>query len=130
SIRRAKRTGQGDERCAASIINPCVERPSLLTGTVLLTLLHEFPGPPQCRTNGETKNGNWFTPCNQQTRQLPLDRRNLDTRPFQNGTVRLAQAAYEERELPSGRLDPTRLAVLADALKDAGCTEARLLEHL
>jgi hypothetical protein len=28
----------------------------------------------------------------------------------------LAQAAYEERSLPSGELDPNRLAVLADAL--------------
>jgi hypothetical protein len=44
--------------------------------------------------------------------------------------VRLAQAAYEERLLPSGHLDPARLAVLADALLDAGCTEAALLGHL
>src|ERR1700722_8368729 len=29
----------------------------------------------------------------------------------------LAQAAYEERALPSGELDPARLAVLADALE-------------
>jgi hypothetical protein len=42
----------------------------------------------------------------------------------------LAQAAYEERELPSGTLDPTRLAVLADALEDAGCSDAELLGHL
>jgi len=32
----------------------------------------------------------------------------------------LAQAAYEER-LPDGTLDPVRLAVLADALEEAGC---------
>lgn len=42
----------------------------------------------------------------------------------------LAQTAYEERELPSGHLDPVRLAVLADALEDAGCTAAELLDHL
>jgi hypothetical protein len=36
--------------------------------------------------------------------------------------VRLAQAAYEERLLPKGTLDPCRLGVLADALEDAGCT--------
>src|SRR5262249_49133065 len=33
--------------------------------------------------------------------------------------VRLAQSAYEERSLPDGTLDLTRLAVLADALEDA-----------
>jgi hypothetical protein len=43
--------------------------------------------------------------------------------------VRLAQAAYEERQLPSGELDPFRLAVLADALEEAGAT-GELGEHL
>ena len=33
----------------------------------------------------------------------------------------LAQAAYEDRILPAGILDPDRLAVLSDALEDAGC---------
>ncbi|MBY0231004.1 MAG: hypothetical protein K2W96_17090 [Gemmataceae bacterium] len=42
----------------------------------------------------------------------------------------LAQAAYEERELPSGRLDPDRLAVLSDALEEAGCADGALLAHL
>ncbi len=41
----------------------------------------------------------------------------------------LAQAAYLER-LPSGELDPARLAVLADALEEAGCTQAAILNHL
>ncbi len=44
--------------------------------------------------------------------------------------VALAQAAYEERELPAGTLDPARLAVLADALEEAGCTDADILNHL
>jgi hypothetical protein len=44
--------------------------------------------------------------------------------------IALAQAAYEERDLPSGQLDPQRLAILADALEDAGCTDAQLLGHL
>jgi hypothetical protein len=35
-----------------------------------------------------------------------------------------------ERSLPSGELDPARLAVLADALEDAGCTDAELPGHL
>ena len=42
----------------------------------------------------------------------------------------LAQAAYEQRELPSGHLEPGRLAVLADALEDAGCSDSSLLDHL
>jgi hypothetical protein len=44
--------------------------------------------------------------------------------------VRLAQAAYEERHMPEGTLDNTRLAVLADALEEAGCTETDILSHL
>jgi hypothetical protein len=43
--------------------------------------------------------------------------------------VQLAYAAYEERLLPEGLLDPARLAVLADALEEAGAPAA-LLEHL
>jgi hypothetical protein len=43
--------------------------------------------------------------------------------------VALAQAAYAERELPAGTLDLARLAVLADALEDAGCDQADLLGH-
>jgi hypothetical protein len=44
--------------------------------------------------------------------------------------VTLAQAAYDERILPSGHLDPDRLAVLADALEDAGCDNADIISHL
>jgi hypothetical protein len=43
---------------------------------------------------------------------------------------RLAESAYAERRLPSGTLDPARLAVLADALEEAGLTDAELLQHL
>jgi hypothetical protein len=42
----------------------------------------------------------------------------------------LARAAGEERGSPIGPLDPVRLAVLADALEDAGCPEAGTLAHL
>ena len=42
----------------------------------------------------------------------------------------LAQAAYEQRLLPSAELGPERLAVLADALEEAGCTDADILSHL
>jgi hypothetical protein len=50
---------------------------------------------------------------------------------WQGGAVReLARAAYDERLLPEGTLDPARLGVLADALEDAGCTDAELPGHL
>jgi hypothetical protein len=42
----------------------------------------------------------------------------------------LALGAYEDRQPPSGTLDTTRLAVLADALEEAGCADADLLGHL
>jgi hypothetical protein len=45
--------------------------------------------------------------------------------------VGLAAAAYEGRRLPAGHLDPERLAVLADALEEAGCPPGHdLLLHL
>jgi hypothetical protein len=44
--------------------------------------------------------------------------------------VALAWAAYDERELPSGHLDPARLLAVADALEEAGATDAQLLGHL
>ena len=42
----------------------------------------------------------------------------------------LATAAYEERALPAGELESARLAVLADALEDAGCDNGDILNHL
>lgn len=42
----------------------------------------------------------------------------------------LAQAAYEERILPSGHLDNARLGILSDALEEAGCTDEAILSHL
>jgi hypothetical protein len=44
--------------------------------------------------------------------------------------VALAQAAYDNRILPAGALASARLAVLADALEEAGCADAELLGHL
>jgi hypothetical protein len=43
---------------------------------------------------------------------------------------RLGEDAYEERHLPPGTLDNGRLAVLADALEEAGCTDTDILGHL
>jgi hypothetical protein len=42
----------------------------------------------------------------------------------------LAQAVYEQRWVPSGWLDNARVGVLADAVEEAGCTDASILKHL
>jgi hypothetical protein len=49
-----------------------------------------------------------------------------------NGDVvpKLARLIYDERHLPEGSLDAARLAVLADALEEAGCTDLDILGHL
>jgi hypothetical protein len=44
--------------------------------------------------------------------------------------VDLARAADDCRCLPAGTLDTTRLAVLSDALEEAGCTNPDILDHL
>jgi hypothetical protein len=44
--------------------------------------------------------------------------------------VKLALAVYENRVLPSGLLDNTGLAILADAVEEAGCSDSVLLAHL
>jgi hypothetical protein len=44
--------------------------------------------------------------------------------------LKLAQAIYDDRLLPSGHLDAARLAVLADMLEEAGCCDEQLLTHL
>jgi hypothetical protein len=50
---------------------------------------------------------------------------------WQAGAVpQFARAAYDDRRLPEGTLEPAQLAVLADALEDAGCADAGLLGHL
>src|SRR5262249_19640096 len=47
---------------------------------------------------------------------------------WQSPTVlALAAAAYESRNLPAGTLEPGRLPILADALEEAGCDNADML---
>ena len=49
---------------------------------------------------------------------------------WHDGTIpRLAQAIYEERQLPAGTFDPARMNVLADALLDAGCDNEEMIQH-
>ncbi len=42
---------------------------------------------------------------------------------------RIAEAIYEERQMPAGTLDTARLGILADALLDAGCEDDELICH-
>jgi hypothetical protein len=42
----------------------------------------------------------------------------------------LAETMYEDRHLPSGKLDCELSGVLADALEEAGCDDADILNHL
>jgi hypothetical protein len=44
--------------------------------------------------------------------------------------LRLAEAVYEDRVLRAGTFRADRVAVLADALEEAGCQEASVLTHL
>jgi hypothetical protein len=44
--------------------------------------------------------------------------------------VKLATSIYMEREMPSGVLNAGRLAVLADALEEAGLGDQEVLQHL
>jgi hypothetical protein len=44
--------------------------------------------------------------------------------------VKLATNIYEERSLPEGTLDGGHLAILADALEEAGCHDEEILSHL
>jgi hypothetical protein len=44
-------------------------------------------------------------------------------------TTSLAQAIYDNRLLPSGHFDNQRLGILADALEEAGCDNADVLNH-
>lgn len=68
-----------------------------------------------CRTcgTGEAYRGSGLLPC-----------------PWLTPTMlSLAEAAYEHRN-DRGHLDPSRLAVLADALEEAGCDNEEVLHHL
>jgi hypothetical protein len=61
-------------------------------------------------------------------RPLVVDRRWL--RWDRGAAATLAKGCYEDRRLPAGSLDAARLAVLADALEEAGCADVGLLGHL
>jgi hypothetical protein len=43
---------------------------------------------------------------------------------------RIAEGIYNERRMPEGTMDTGRLAILHDALLDAGCSDEAILTHL
>jgi hypothetical protein len=60
-------------------------------------------------------------------RPVPLDPALLT---WHDGTIpALAQAIYDNRQLPSGHLDTILMAILADALEDAGCDDNDIIGH-
>jgi hypothetical protein len=53
----------------------------------------------------------------------------LDPALLTPSVLALAQAIYDERRMLAGTLDTGRLPVLANALEEAGCTNADILSH-
>ena len=49
---------------------------------------------------------------------------------FTATVANLAVAVYDEPDLSSGHLNPERLAILSDALEEAGCDDADITNHL
>ncbi len=61
----------------------------------------------------------------------PLPRLGPAVLGWNGGCIRqMASATFAEPTVPEGTLAPARLAVLADALEEAGCTDTDLLTHL
>ena len=54
----------------------------------------------------------------------------LDDKWLTPTVVSIAHAAYDNRILPAASMDPERLAVLSDALEEAGCDDSDILDHL
>jgi hypothetical protein len=61
---------------------------------------------------------------------LPFRRLALPRSLLTANVMALAQAAYADRSFSSSKLDPERLAILADALEEAGVVDAAILSHL
>ena len=59
----------------------------------------------------------------------PLRCTSIDLAWLTQNVLALAQAAYDNRKPPRETLDNARLALLADALEDARCDNAKILNH-
>jgi len=87
----------------------------------------------------EPRSSAWIAAERNERRRQAMFLRDIFGNPFRPITIdrtwltptvmSLATAAYTARELPSGHLDPNRLAVLADALEEVGCVNAEILSH-
>jgi hypothetical protein len=110
--------------------------------TVAMVVAHQAVYPDySIETTDETEAANAAGILSEQARQCRVLRciignpfRPVTINPawlaWNDGTVvKLAEAIYQERELPSGHFDGTRLGVLADALEEAGCTNTDILDH-
>src|SRR5262249_15499717 len=93
-----------------------VQQCLVLDGVVAVVMLRHHPPAPQAAIIRDIFN--------------PFRSATLAAACRTSTVLSLAHAAYDERDLPSGHLDPVRLSVLADALEDAGCSEPSILSHL
>jgi hypothetical protein len=119
-----------------------VARPDKITDTLSAARAAGLRDLARKRGNREKRQGtlDWHAiPRKEFAAQAPLVRDIFDNsfRPIQlNPALRspqvttLAEAAYEERQLPAGTVDRHRLAVLAGALDEAGCMDTTILDHL
>jgi hypothetical protein len=97
------------------------------------------------RKNPDKQSGNAFEAVEEGVRAAEMATqavalRDIIGNPFRPGAldptwlnlavVSLAQSVYAEGFLSSGELDNATLAVLADALEEAGCSDAEVLGHL
>lgn len=124
--------------CAAWSASYCLDKRIKLAGGGV---------PPQAHAVSWARRGNQDTDIpkhliiiNNEMREQSNLLRDIIGSPFRPVTINpawktrsvgaIAQAAYEDRILPAGTLDNTRLAILADALEEAGCDNSDVLNHL
>src|SRR5262249_869911 len=90
-------------------------------GYVVMATQHCRPDPALPAFSLRDVIGNPFHPSS------PLPRAVLS---WNDGTIpRIARGIYDDRKMPEGMLDNARLAILADALLDAGCEDEGLMAH-
>jgi len=105
----------------------------LLEKEEALAKLKRLTGQNFCADAEQWKNWlrhNWRKCYSREETASPAHLVTIDPSCLTPSVKALAQAAYEYRLVPSGELDPARLAVLADALEEAGCQDQGLLSHL
>jgi hypothetical protein len=121
----------GDER---TVTHYAYHVPFFLQGALAATRGQEALSELQRAQAGLLRDvvGNPYRAANRLRRTHAWGRKPLAVRSswLAGDVLALCQAAYAERELPSGHLCSERLAVLSDALEEAGCSEEAILSHL